>query len=350
MQQHIKISNAFQIGLLGGLGVLTALIIGGAITTIANIIAYVAAAIFIALGFEPLVNKLMSWGLKRRYAILAVALTILALLAALFSLVLPTLATETAHFIETAPGVLASVSDLPFITAIDERLGGAISDALNSTGAYLGDSANWPTMLGGVVQVGISIFNGAFGAIIIIILSLYFMASMNTFKRWVYSLVAASKRERFVDLSEQISTSVGRYVMGQASIAAIAGVTSFIFMSIAGVPFALVLAMIAFLLGLVPLVGTISAAVLVTLVALSVSPTVALISGIYYIIYMQVEAYIISPKIMSRAVSVPGAVVVVAALAGGALMGVLGALISIPVAASIMLILRQVYTPYQEAR
>ncbi|MEY4992888.1 MAG: hypothetical protein RIS82_10 [Actinomycetota bacterium] len=350
MLQNVRVSNAFQIGLLGGLGVLTALIIGGAIATIANIIAYVAAAIFIALGFEPLVKKLTSLGLRRRFAILAVALGIIGLLAALFSLVVPTLASQTAHFIETAPGVLAGVSEIPLIASIDTTLGGAISDALNTAGSYLGNAANWPTMLGGVVQVGISIFNGAFGAIVIIILSLYFMASMSSFKRWTYSLVAASKRERFIDLSEQISTSIGRYVIGQAAIAAIAAILAFIFMSIVGVPFALVLAMIAFLLGLIPLVGTISAAILVTLVALSVSPTIAIITGIYYVIYMQVEAYVISPKIMSRAVAVPGAVVVVAALAGGALLGVLGALVAIPVAASIMLILRQVYTPYQESR
>lgn len=350
MHQNFKLSNAFQVGLLGGLGVLTALIIGGAIATIANIIAYVAAAIFIALGFEPVVNKLIQMRLKRRYAILVVALGILGVLAAVFSLVLPTLASQTAHFIETAPGVLSGVSDIPAIAAIDNSLGGAIGDALVTAGNYLGDASNWPTMLGGVVQVGISIFNGAFGAIIIIILSLYFMASMNSFKKWTYTLVSSSKRERFKDLSEQISTSIGRYVIGQVSIAAISAILAFVFMSIAGVPFALVLAMLAFVLGLIPLVGTISTAILVTLVALSVSPTLAIAAAIYYLIYMQVEAYIISPRIMSRAVAVPGAVVVVAALAGGALLGVLGALVAIPVAASIMLILRQVYTPYQDAR
>lgn len=74
-------------------------------------------------------------------------------------------------------------------------------------------------------------------------------------------------------------------------------------------------------------------------------PATALAAGIYYLIYMQIEAYVISPRIMSRAVSVPGAVVVVAALAGGSLLGLLGALIAIPVAASILIIYRQVLIP-----
>jgi predicted PurR-regulated permease PerM len=350
MSSPIRVSNSFQIGLLGGLGVLTALIVGGAITTLANILTYVAAAIFIALGLEPVVAKLQSWGLKRRLAILTVALSFIGLLAALSAAIVPTLASQTAHFIETAPAVLNGVSQVPLVADLDKRFNGVISNALNQVGTYLGDSANWPTMFGGVVQVGLSIFNGAFGAIIIIILSLYFMASMSSFKRWIYSLVAASRRDKFSDLAEQISDSIGRYVMGQVSIGAIGSTLAFIMMSIVGVPYALVLAMIAFVFGLIPLVGSISSAILITLVALSVSPTAAIIAGVYFLVYMQVEAYLISPRIMSHAVNVPGAVVVVAALAGGALLGVLGALVAIPVAASILLILREVYKPYQDAR
>jgi predicted PurR-regulated permease PerM len=118
-------------------------------------------------------------------------------------------------------------------------------------------------------------------------------------------------------------------------------------MAILGIPYALVLAGIVFLLGLIPLVGPVIAATIVSLVALSVSPTTAIIAAIYFVIYMQIEAYVISPRIMSKAVSVPGAVVVVAALAGGVLLGVLGALVAIPVAASIILIIRQVLVPRQ---
>jgi predicted PurR-regulated permease PerM len=81
-----------------------------------------------------------------------------------------------------------------------------------------------------------------------------------------------------------------------------------------------------------------------------VNPTTALIVGVYYLIYMQIEAYVISPRVMKRAVAVPGGVVVVAALAGGALMGIMGALVAIPVAASVILILRQVWMPRQEER
>ncbi|MEY4436903.1 MAG: hypothetical protein RL100_367 [Actinomycetota bacterium] len=349
MQGNFKISNPFQIGLLGGLGVLSALLLGGVIASIANVLAYVAGAIFIALGFEPIVVRLVKIGMRRRWAIITVMASLLAVLAVLISAVLPPLASQAARFIKSAPVVMQTLNDIPLVANLDRQFDGAISNALSNAGEFLANSANWPSMVGGLLQVGISIFNGFFGAIIVLILTLYFMASLDGFKRWTYSLVPSSRREKFASLAEQISESVGRYVMGQVSIGVIQSIVVFILLSVLGVPYALVISAFAFLLGLIPLVGTITAAVIASLVALSVSPNTAIIVAVFYLIYMQVEAYIISPRIMSRAVQVPGAVVVIGALAGGAILGVLGALVAIPVAASIMLILRQVVIPRQES-
>lgn len=347
---HFKISNAFQVGLLGGLGVLTALLLGGAIATLANLLTYIAAAIFIALGLDPIVTFLERRNFKRSYAIFAVVAGLLIVMAGLGFAVFPPLVTESARFIELAPSILSDLSHLPLVISLDGQFNGAITHAIEGVAAFLSDSANWPSLLGGVVQVGLSIFNGAFGGLVIVILTLYFLASMERFKRWVYSLVPASRREKFTDIAEQIATSIGRYVMGQVSIALINATLGFIFMSIAGIKFALVLAFITFLLALIPLVGALAGASIVVIVALGTSPTTALIAAIYYLVYMQIESYVISPKIMNRAVAIPGAVVVVAALAGGALLGILGALVAIPVAASIILIIRQVFVPRQEAR
>lgn len=350
MQGNTKITNSFQVGLLGGLGVLAAIVIGGAVQTLADIITYVAAAIFIALGLDPVVTKLEGFGLKRPIAILTVVLVLLGAIGALIWAIFPTLASQGAHFIATAPAVISGFGQLPVVVRLDDQLGGTISNAISSASSFLSDSANWPKMLGGVVQVGVNIFNGFFATLVILILSLYFMASLNRFKAFIYGLVPASKRVKFHDIAEQIATSVGRYVIGQFTIASTNAILSYIFMSVVGIPFALVLAFIILLLGLIPLVGTITGAAIVTLVALSVSPTTALIAAIYYLIYMQVEAYLISPRVMNKAVAVPGAVVVVAALSGGALLGVLGALVAIPVAASAILIIRQILVPHQDSK
>jgi len=347
---NIKVSNPFQIGLLGGLGVLAALVIGGMFVSLANIITYVFAAIFLALGLDPIVTKLERLGLKRALAIATVMLGFIGVIAILISSFIPQVLRQASQFLAQAPQDLNSLLSQPLVVSLDKRFDGAIGDAIKNAGDFIGNSANWPGMFGGVVQVGINIVNGFFGGVIIVILTIYFMASLKRFKQWVYSLVPATSRPKFEHIAEQVADSVGRYVIGQVFIALCNGVLSFVFLSIMGFKFALVLAFMNFLLSLIPLVGTLSGSVIVTVIGLSMSPTTALIVGIYYVVYMQIEAYVISPRVMSKAVAVPGALVVVAALAGGTLLGVLGALVAIPVAASVMLILKQVVVPRQDAR
>lgn len=348
MPNQVKVSNAFQIGLLGGLGVLAALVIGNMVTTIANIITYVFASIFIALGLDPVVRFLGRYRIKRPLAILIVVAAVLGIFGSLIWSLAPTLVSQTANFIRQAPELLKGITQLDWVVRLDSQFGGAIKNGLTSFGTFLGDSSNWPSMLGGLVQVGINIFNGFFAGIVIVVLSIYFMASLESFKQWAYRMISKSRRARFEIISEQIFHSVGRYVMGQITIALINAFLAFIMMTVVGIPFSLLLSFVAFLLALIPLVGSVSSAILIALVALSVSPVHALIAIVFSLVYMQVEAYVISPRIMQRAVNVPGSVVVVGALVGGTLLGVLGALVAIPVAASIILILRQVWVPRQE--
>ncbi len=349
MSQQFKISNSFQLGLLGGLGVLTALVVGGMVASLANIITYVFAAIYIALGLDPLVRFLERRKIKRPLAILTVVVVFFGIVGSLIWAAAPTLVHQAERFMTQAPAILSDATRLDLIVRLDNQFGGAISNALTSAGSYLADAKNWPNLLGGVVQVGLSIFNGFFAGLVIVILTIYFMASLSGFKAWLYRLIAKRSRSNFESISEQIANAIGRYVIGQVSIAAINATLGFIVMSIVGVNYALLLAFVTFILAMVPLVGSLTGGVIVSLVALSTSPTAALVMAIYYIAYMQVEAYLISPRVLRRAVDVPGAVVVVAALAGGTLLGVLGALVAIPVAASIILVIRQVWMPKQEA-
>ncbi|MEY4554707.1 MAG: hypothetical protein RL197_1134 [Actinomycetota bacterium] len=346
----MSLANAFEIGFLGGLGVLAAILVGQSLVTLATILTYMTAAIFIALGLDPLVRLLESRGIPRSYSILIVVLSILAIAGALLIAVIPSAIEETGALLSNAPNLLANLNDLKWVQTLDTQLNGAVSSAISNVATYLADASNWPLMLGGVVQVGLSLVNGVVGFIVILTLSLYFMASLGRFKKFVYALVPASKRDTFSSLSEEVAASVGRYVSGQATVALINASLGFIVMTIAGVPFSVVLAFVTFLLALIPLVGAISGASIVTLVALTISPGMALAVGLYYLIYMQIEAYVISPRIMKRAVSVPGGVVVVAAMAGGALLGIMGALVAIPVAASIILVIRQVWMPRQNLR
>lgn len=348
--QDLKVSNPFLIGLFGGLGVLTALLLGGAVATLANVITYIFAAIFLALGLDPLVSALERFKFPRPLAVLTVVAGLLGLLGVLIWTLVPTLITESTRFLETAPQLIQDITQLPFVVKLDNQLGGAISSALSNVGVFLADSSNWPTMVGGVVQVGINLFNGAFGFIIVLVLTVFFVASLESIKTSLSKLVPKSKRARYLKISDQVAKSVGRYVIGQVSIAALNATFAFLVMSVLGLQFALVLAFVVFVLAIIPLVGSVTGAVLVVLVALAVNPTSALVLAIYYLIYLQLEAYLISPRIMKVAVSVPAPIVVIAALSGGALLGVLGALVAIPFAASVIFIVREIFIPRQNKR
>lgn len=350
VSQNMKITNAFSLGFYGGLGVLAALLLGGALTTLASVLTYVFAAIFLALGLDPLVSALERAKFPRPLAVLTVVAALVSLITVLVWTMVPTLISEGAKLIESAPALIQGITQVPFVVSLDQQLGGAISSALLNASGFLADSANWPVMLGGVVQVGISFFTGVFGFVIILVLTVFFLASLSSFKNSLSKLVPKSKRDRYVQISNQVSKSVGRYVIGQVSVAALNAALGFIVMSLVGLQFALVLAFVVFLLAVIPLVGSITGAILVVAVALAVDPTAALILGIYYLVYLQLEAYIISPRVMKVAVSVPAPIVVIAALSGGALLGVLGALVAIPFAASVIFITREIFIPRQNAR
>lgn len=361
----MKIQNAFTLGLVATLGVGVGLLILGAVASLATILTYIGVALFIALGLDPIITWLERKRWPRWLALVTVLIVVLGIVTGLVFAVVPIIVEQTSQLITTVPDVVNRVLDERWRESLTQQLGGFvdINEVYNAVVSYFQDTSNITALAGGALQVGIGIASGAFGVVIVLILTLYFTASLNSMKRAAYRLVPASRRERFADLAEQITHSVGRFVVGQISLGLINGILSFIFLSIIGAPFPAVLAFLAGMLSVIPLVGTISGSVIIVLVCLIPglstgnglipglsTPILALVAGIYYIVYMQVEAYVLSPRIMNRAVSVPGALVVIAALAGGTLLGVLGALVAIPIAASILLIIKQVVVPIQNER
>ncbi|GAB3035965.1 AI-2E family transporter [Parafrigoribacterium mesophilum] len=344
----MRIQNAFRFGLLGGLGVLVALGIGAALGTLTTILTYIGAALFLALGLDPAVSWLERKKFPRWSAILTVIAGVLAVFTGLIFAVVPVIVDQTQNLIKGITPLVESIQGQNWVGNLQKNLPSFIDVQAVITGALDFVQNNITKIGGGVLQVGIGIASFAFGILIVLILTLYFVGSLSSMKRALYQLVPASRRAGFEDIAEQISTAVGRYVVGQATIAFINGVASFIYLSIIGAKYAALFAFIAFLFALVPLVGTLSGSILITLSCLLFDgvPT-AIAAGIFYLIYMQFEAYVLNPNIMNRAVKVPGVVVVIAALAGGTLLGILGALIAIPVAAAVLLIVNQVFIPRQ---
>ncbi|MBX3067506.1 MAG: AI-2E family transporter [Cryobacterium sp.] len=347
----MKIQNSFRLGLFGGLGVLVAIGIGAALGTLATIITYIGAAIFLALGLDPAVSWLERHKFPRWLAILTVVVVVLSIFTGLAFAVVPVIIDQTSKLVAGLSPLIATLQDANWIDNLQKTMPSYIDLHAVIEGALEFVKTNVTTIGGGVLQVGLGIASGAFGIVIVLILTIYFIASLSSMKRGLYQMVPSSKRARFAEIAEQVSQSVGRYVVGQVSLALVNGILSFIFLSIVQAEYPALFAFIAFLFSLVPLVGTLSGSILITLSCLMFDgvPT-AITVGIYYAIYMQLEAYVLNPNIMNRAVKVPGAIVVIAALAGGTLLGILGALIAIPVAASILIIINEVVVPHQNER
>jgi predicted PurR-regulated permease PerM len=350
----VKIQNPFRTGLFAGLGVITALVIGGAIGSLATILTYVGAALFLALGIDPLVTWLEKRKVPRPVAILITLVGVLGIFAGLVFALIPVIVEQVGNLIvQINEVVIPGFQDGTFVAWVNEYVPWFNIDQQIDNAVALITGKDF---LGGVAAVGVGVLGGLAGAAIVIILVIYFTASLGSIKRGIYQFVPATKRARFVDLSEQIADSVGRYVIGQVSLALCNGIISFIVLSFifpiwtGPIRYAALLAFIAFLGSLIPLVGTLSASVIIigSVYLFNDFSLVAVITvGIWYLFYMQVEAYVLNPRIMARAVKVPGVIVVIAALAGGTLLGILGALIAIPVAAAIQLIVREVVVPRQ---
>ncbi|MCW2286913.1 AI-2E family transporter [Leucobacter luti] len=351
-QREFVVRNPFQLGFTVTLGVLVAMLFGGMIEQLSTIIMYVVAALFVALGLDPVVRWLERKGLGRGLGIGVVFGGFVVVIAALLAVVIPMIANQISLLVRSAPTLFRDITHQQWFIDLNENFGKFVDfDGLLKMGQDLvSKPENWAQVAGGVWQAGIGIANGLTAGLIVLILTLYFLASLRTIKRAFYTLVPRSGRAKVMDITEQVTKSVGGYVSGMVVLAFINATLGFIMMTIVGVPFAGLVAVGVFLLAMIPLIGSVVATVLVSTVALFDSPMTAIIAAAYYLVYMQIESYVLTPRIMNRVVSVPGALVVIGALAGGALLGLLGALISIPVTAMVLMIIKQVWVPRQELR
>ncbi len=339
--------HPIHFGFMATVGVGFALLLYFVLINVGALLAWIAAALFIALGLDPIVRWLGRKGLPRPAGVIIVVLILAGLVAAFISTLIPTIVNQTTQIVANAPRYVDDFLNSAFFQSVDEQF--QVRERIDvELAKFFANSENVTGIFGGVLGVGSAVLQGAFGALIVLVLTLYFLASLPALKIWAYRLAPRSRRQQVQRLSEEISSSVGSYVIGQACVALMNAAVAFIAMSIAQVPFTTLLTFVVALLAFIPLIGAVIAGVLVSLVALTVSWQTAALFAVIYFAYLQIEAYFVSPRVMQRAVAVPGAVAVIAVIAGGSLLGVLGALMAIPVAASVMLLLKDVFIVRQD--
>ena len=338
--------SPFYVGFVGAFGVLAAYGLVRALGQLSQVITLLVVAFFLTLALNPLVEALTRRGLRRPLSVAVVFVGLVACFTALGFVVVPPAAQQGSMLAESAPKYLDDVLNNQFVQQLDSHYH-VVDTFQKELQKRATDGTFMSGVFGGVFGAGKALVSGFFAFLTVLVLTLYFLSSLPKVKRAAYGIVPISRRERFISLSEEIMRRVGSYAIGQVAVATINAICSWVMMSIVGIRYAAVLAIVVGLLGLIPMVGASLGAALVCTVALFDEPRKALIALVYYVVYQQLENYVVAPKIMQRTVSVPGAVTVVAALVGGALLGLLGALLAIPVAAGLLLIYEEVLLPRQ---
>lgn len=345
-----RIDKPFGFGFLLALGGLAAFLLAITLTNLSTVIIYVAFALFAALGLNPAVQFLERRGLKRVWAVLVVILSLIALLAFALWMIVPVLVEQITEFVKAVPTMTADFVKSDLYISLEAQFGDQFQSLYSDVIAFITDPGNVVSIGGGALQVGTSIANGISGIVVVLVLTLYFVAGLPGIKTAMLRLAPARDRDRARDITDQITDSVGGYVQGMVMLAFFNAMFTLLMFFILQLPFPPLMATVAFLITLIPLVGPVLFWIIGTTIAMFSDVTAALIFAAVYLVYMQFEAYVLTPRIMNKAVSVPGSLVVIGALAGGTLLGLLGALVAVPVTASILIIIKQVWIPRQDSR
>jgi predicted PurR-regulated permease PerM len=336
----------FVAGFFLAAGALLAYWLGGLLLAVSPILILIVVAFFLAAGLNPAVEFFMRHGhMRRAYALLVVMVIVLLAIALFLLSLVPVIAEQVSAIVANAPEWLDQLQRNREIQRLEERY-----DLLQRAQDYVQQGNFGSRLFGGVVGVGAAVLSGLANTFIVVVLTLYFLASLPRIKRAGYSLAPASKRARVTDLGDRILSNVGAYVSGAFVVALVAGISSLIFLFIVGLgEYAVALAAVVALLDVIPMIGATLGAVIVTAIGFATDPKIGLACVAFYLAYQGVENYIVYPRVMARSVDIPGSVIVVAALIGATLLGVIGALLAIPTAAAILLLIREVVRPRQEA-
>ena len=331
--------SPFMIGMGAAAGVAVTVGLVAMIITAREVLVLIGLALFLAIGLEPAVSVLARRWLPRWAAILTVLVAGLAMVGGFLAAAIPPLVGQATQFVAQYPAVLTRLQNRnSMLGQLNNRfhLQQRLQQTLN------GDASS---MVNGLLGAGQVVFSAVASALILVVLTVYFLVDLPRIRVTLYRLMPQSRRPRAILIGDEIFAKVGGYVLGNLVISLIAGALTFTFLVVFGVPYPLLLAICMAILDLLPVIGSIIAGLVISLVALSVSLPVCLATIGFFLAYRLIEDYLLVPRIIGRAVSVPALVTVVAVLLGGALLGIVGALVAIPAAAALLLLSREVLFP-----
>ncbi len=298
-------------------------------------------AIFLAVALGPAVDFFSSRAkLPRAAAILLVYVLLLCVLGGVLSLVVPPVVNGAADLSRDIPGYISDLRDNATIRDFDNKydITSKLQEQAQTLPAKLGDAA------GALQSVATGVFNAAFQLLTILTMTFFLLLDGKRISNFLITRFGRHREERLRGIAERIYKSTAGYVAGALTITSINGILTFVVLTILGVPFAVPLAVMMSFFGLIPLVGATIGGVLILIVTMFTTGfSAAAIYGVFLIFYQQVENNVLQPFIFKRTVNVPPLAVIVAILAGSSILGVVGALVAIPIAAALQIVIKEFY-------
>lgn len=337
----INTSHPFYFGFLAAIGALVAIAILQALQSASQVFILLIISLFLAMGLNPAVSLLESKTNKRGLSVGLVVIGVIFVVITAALVVIPPVFKQINDFAAGAPQLIDSLKNNQTLLKLDQDYG-LIKSLQEKFQTWFADGKILTGAFGGVLGVGKTVLSGAFATLTVLVLTLYFLYSLPSVTRVFYRLTPASRRDRVSKIGDAIIARIGSFVGSQILIAFFASIFVFCLGLFLALPYAAALGTLILFVALIPLVGHFIGSAIVTLVALTQSPSKALLAIIFYTAYVQIENYIITPRIMRRTLAIPGLVTIVAALLGTSLLGLVGGLLAVPIAAAILLIMDEV--------
>jgi predicted PurR-regulated permease PerM len=334
--------SPFFIGFSAALGVAVAYVLARGIADISSVLIVIGLALFIAIGLDPILVVLVRRGVGRGLAVGIVTLGFVLLVAAFVLAAVGPLSHEIQTIVKNYPRYKSNIAQ-------GKGWAGKLAVRLHLT-SYLKGSQKLKIPFGGILGAGKVLLSLGVATISVIALTVYFLIALPGVKRLWLSLLPKSRRVRAALLTDEVFSRVGGFMLGNLLTSVISGVGTYVWLLIFGVPYALLLSLVVALFDLIPLVGSTIAGIIVSLVALTKGLPVAIATVAFYVVYRYLEDFLVNPRVMKHTVKVTPGLTIIATLIGGTLLGLIGALVAIPVAATIHLLLEEVAVPRQNQR
>jgi predicted PurR-regulated permease PerM len=334
--------SPFFVGLSGALGVAVAYVLARGIADVSSVLIIIGLSLFLAIGLDPILVFLVNRGVARGLAVLIVILGFILLIAAFVLAAVGPLSHEIQTIVKNYPRYKSNI-------AHGKGWAGKLAVKFHLT-SYLKGKQKLKIPYGGILGAGKVLLSLGIATISTVALTIYFLIALPGVKKLWLSLLPKSRRVRAALLTDEVFGRVGGFMLGNLLTSLISGIGTYIWLIIFGVPYALLLSLVVALFDLIPMVGSTIAGIIVSLVALTQGVPIAIATAGFYIVYRYLEDYLVNPRVMKHTVKVTPGLTIIATLIGGTLLGLIGALVAIPVAATIHLLLEEVVVPRQSTR